>query len=160
LGRASDPWLVTGDPNAANFQIAGVALPTDVNGPRFDSRRSLLHQVNRSLDGLVRAGNLGHFDQQQQQAADLIAGPQARRAFHPSEEPVAVRERYGQTTFGQSVLLARRLVEAGVSLVRVNWTRVPRAFNNGHWDTHSKNTDGLKQLMPIMDQAYSALLED
>src|SRR5258707_2460482 len=58
------------------------------------------------------------------------------------------------------MLLARRLVEAGVSLVRVNWSRVPGALNAGHWDTHSQNTNGLKQLMPIMDAAYSTLLED
>ena len=58
------------------------------------------------------------------------------------------------------MLLARRLTEAGVSLVRVNWSRVPGALNNGHWDTHSQNTNALKQLMPIMDAAYSALLDD
>src|SRR5437899_9940443 len=71
-----------------------------------------------------------------------------------------MRERYGRTKFGQSMLLARRLVEAGVSLVRVNWSRVAGAHNNGHWDTHSQNTNGLKQLMPIMDAAYSTLLDD
>ncbi len=71
-----------------------------------------------------------------------------------------LRDRYGRHRFGQSVLLARRLVESGVPLVRVNWTRVPGALNNGHWDTHSKNTAALKQLMPLMDQTYSALLED
>src|SRR5205807_3541700 len=70
------------------------------------------------------------------------------------------RDRYGRNIFGQSVLLARRLVEAGVPLVRVNWTRVPNAPNNGHWDTHSQNSAGMKRLMPILDAAYSALLED
>src|SRR5262249_45252310 len=97
---------------------------------------------------------------QQQQAVDLVAGAQARRAFRLDEEPAAVRDRYGRTTFGQSVLLARRLVEAGVSPVRVNWPPVPGAVNNRHLDTHSSNTAGCRQLMPIMDQAYSALLED
>src|SRR5262249_26145216 len=62
--------------------------------------------------------------------------------------------------FGQSCLLARRLVEAGVSLVRGNWSRVAGGPNNGHWDTHAKNTAGMKALMPIPDQAYTALLED
>ena len=70
------------------------------------------------------------------------------------------RDRYGRTRFGQSCLLARRLVEAGVSLVRVNWTRVPNAPNNGHWDTHSQNTVAMKRLLPVLDAAYSALLED
>ncbi len=71
-----------------------------------------------------------------------------------------MRDRYGRGKFGQSVLLARRLVEAGVPMIRVNWSRVPGALNNGHWDTHSRNTDALKQLMPLMDQTYSALLDD
>jgi hypothetical protein len=160
LGRAADPWLLTCDPSAADFHIPGLALPADVSRGRFEGRRSLARQVNEHLDGLLRAGNAGLFDAQQQQALDLISAGGARRAFNLQEEPPAVRDRYGRTRFGQSVLLARRLVEAGVSLVRVNWSRVPGAFNNGHWDTHSKNTEGLKQLMPIMDLAYTALLED
>ena len=71
-----------------------------------------------------------------------------------------LRDRYGRSRFGQSCLLARRLVEAGVPLIRVNWTRVPNAPNNGHWDTHRSNTEGVKKLMPILDAAYSALIED
>jgi hypothetical protein len=160
LGRTADPWLLNCDPAAANFQIEGLALPPDMTLARLSSRRSLLEQVNRPLNDLVRASNLGLFNERQQQAADLISGAQARRAFHLQQEPVPVRDRYGRSKFGQGVLLSRRLVEAGVSFVRVNWSRVPGAVNNGHWDTHSKNTEGLKQLMPIMDQAYSALLED
>jgi hypothetical protein len=160
LGRAADPWLLTCDPQAPAFRIDGVALPPEVTTARFDSRRSLLTQVNQQLDNTVRAGNLGYFDHQQQQAIDLIAGSRARRAFSLDEEPASLRDRYGRTKFGQSLLLSRRLVEAGVSLVRVNWSRVPNALNNGHWDTHSQNTNGLKQLMPVMDAAYSTLLDD
>jgi hypothetical protein len=160
LGRTADPWLLSCDPSAADFRVEGLALPAEVPARRFAARRGLVRRVNRHLDGLVRAANLGHFDAQQRRALDLIAASKARRAFNLREESPAVRDRYGRTKFGQSVLLARRLVEAGVSLVRVNWSRVPGAFNNGHWDTHSRNTGGLKQLMPIMDQAYSALLDD
>jgi hypothetical protein len=160
LGRTADPWLLNCDPSAAAFQIEGLALPPGVTAERFDGRRSLLEQVNRPLDNLIQTSNLGVFDAQHQQAIDLIGGSRARRAFHIQEEPICLRERYGKTKFGQSVLLSRRLVEAGVPLIRVNWSRVPGALNSGHWDTHSKNTEGLKQLMPIMDQAYSALLED
>ena len=160
LGRAADPWLLTCEPASSNFEIGGLALPQDVSTMRFDGRTSLLSQVNNHLDGTIRAGNLGNFTAQQQQALDLIAGSRARRAFNLHEEPAALRDRYGRTKFGQSVLLARRLVEAGVSLVRVNWSRVPNAANNGHWDTHSQNTRGLQQLMPIMDAAYSSLLAD
>jgi hypothetical protein len=160
LGRSVDPWLINTDPSAANFHIDGLTLPADVPGARFEQRRSLYRQVNQRLDELVKSGFQGGYDAQLQQALDLISASSARRAFNIQDEPPVVRDRYGRTKFGQSVLLARRLVEAGVPLVRVNWSRVPGAHNNGHWDTHSKNTDGLKQLMPIMDQAYSALLED
>lgn len=160
LGRTADPWLINCDPHTAGFQIDGLRLPPDISTARFDGRASLLTQVNQRLDGLTHAGNLGAFNVQQQQAFDLIAGSRARRAFHVQEESAVLRDGYGRTKFGQSMLLARRLVEAGVSLVRVNWSRVPNAHNNGHWDTHSQNTNGLKQLMPIMDAAYSTLLED
>jgi len=160
LGRTADPWLINCEPHNANFHIDGMALPADVNTSRFDGRASLLTQVNQQMDGVVRAGSLGTFHAQQQQAMDLIAGSRARRAFNLDEEAAPIRDRYGRTKFGQSVLLARRLVEAGVSLVRVNWSRVAGAVNNGHWDTHSQNTRGLQQLMPIMDAAYSTLLED
>jgi uncharacterized protein DUF1501 len=152
LGRAADPWLINCDPSAANFSIEGIALPPDVTAPRVSARAGLLAHLNH--------GRVTNFDAQHQQALDLIAGPRARRAFQLEEEPAAVRDRYGRTKFGQSLLLARRLVEAGVALIRVNWSRIPGALNNGHWDTHSQNTNALKQLMPIMDAAYSALLDD
>jgi hypothetical protein len=160
FGRASDPWLVNCDPSSPDFKIEGLSLPGDVSAERFSSRTSLVAQVNRQLDGMVQEGQLGLFDAQRQQALDLISASGARRAFNLREVPPTERDRFGRTKFGQSVLLARRLVEAGVSLVRVNWSRVPGALNNGHWDTHGKNTEALKQLMPIMDQAYSWLLED
>jgi uncharacterized protein (DUF1501 family) len=160
LGRTADPWLLNGDPSAADFQIEGLTQAAEVIARRLAARRSLARQVNQRLDAVIRSGAPGHFDAMHQKAMDLISASQARQAFSLQEEPLSVRERYGRTRFGQSVLLARRLVEANVPLIRVNWTRVAGAFNNGHWDTHSKNTGGLKQLMPIMDQAYSALLED
>jgi hypothetical protein len=160
LGQTTDPWLLNADPSAANFQVPGLGLPAEVPPLRFTERRSLLEQVNQHLDGIRRSGNLGIYQAQSGQAFDLISSASSRRAFDLAQEPAAHRDRYGRTRFGQSLLLARRLVEAGVSLVRVNWTRVAGAPNNGHWDTHSQNTAGLKALMPIMDQGYSALLED
>jgi uncharacterized protein (DUF1501 family) len=160
LGRAADPWLLNCEPAAVDFAINGLALPQDITTARFDGRAALLTQVNAQLDGMIRAGSLGNFSVQQQQAMDMIAGSRARRAFNLHEEPTTMRDRYGRSKFGQSVVLARRLVEAGVSLVRVNWSRVPGALNAGHWDTHGNNTNALKQLMPIMDAAYSSLLDD
>ncbi len=157
LGRGADPWLIQGDPSAPRFDIQGLSLPADVPAPRFDARRRLLAQVEHHL---AATPVLAAHQERSRKAFDLIGSPAARRAFRLEDEPPRLRDRYGRHRFGQSVLLARRLVEAGVPLVRVNWTRVPGALNNGHWDTHSRNTAALKQLMPMLDQTYSALLED
>ena len=160
LGRAFDPWVLEGDPNATQFKIAGLTPPTELPPLRLNERRALLDQIDRHLDGIDRSGSLGEHPDRSRQAFDLVASPAARKAFDLESEGPRVRDRYGRTKFGQSCLLARRLIEAGVPLVRVNWSRVAGAPNNGHWDTHSQNTKGLQALMPIMDQAYSALLED
>lgn len=163
LGRAADPWLLTCDPTAPRFHIPELALPGDVAPLRFDGRRSLLHQVNHHLDRLAGQPGVGSHAAYQQQALDLVRSPAARRAFDLDAEPAAVRDRYGRHKFGQSVLLARRLIEAGVTLVQVNWPREKGDENAGNplWDTHQKNAERLKDvLMPQMDQAYPALLAD
>ena len=162
LGRAWDPWLVSCDPSRPDFSLKEVAPPTDVPPLRFDERRALLDQVNKHTDRLV-AGDLGRYAPNVQQAFDLLADRSARKAFDLTAEADRVRERYGRGKFGQSCLVARRLVEAGVRLVQVNWPREPGDTSSGNplWDTHSKNAERLKTvLMPQMDRAYSALLED
>jgi hypothetical protein len=162
LGRKADPWLLTCDPSSADFQVPELGLPSEIPPLRFQGRESLLAQVNRRLDGWERSTELARYDTQSQQAFDLLRTSKARLAFDLDREPPAVRDRYGRTRFGQSVLLARRLVEAGVALVQVNWTRTKTDNDsNPVWDTHQKNSERLKTaLMPPMDQAYSALLED
>jgi hypothetical protein len=97
----------------------------DVSPDRLEGRHSLLERVDRRLEAADRGGVLRAFDRQSQQALDLVRSPQARRAFLLDREPARVRDRYGWSQFGQSCLLARRLVEAGVSLVQVNWYRGP-----------------------------------
>jgi hypothetical protein len=163
LGRAADPWLLTCDPSAAAFRVPELTLPAELPPLRFDQRRSLLEQVNRHLDAVDRSGFIGRYHLRSQQAFDLLRSPRVRRAFSLDQEPAAQRDRYGRTKIGQSVLLARRLVEAGVPLVQVNWPREPGDTSSGNplWDTHSRNTERLRTaLMPPMDQCYSALLED
>ncbi|GAB4136966.1 MAG: DUF1501 domain-containing protein [Planctomycetaceae bacterium] len=161
LGRRFDPWLLTCDPSSPNFQIPDLSLPADVSSSRLNNRLSLLKQVNRGLDHLERHAVATKYDLKSQQAIRLLTGRKARHAFDLTREPDKVRQRYGMTKFGQSVLLARRLVEAGTSLVQVNWQRIEGKENNGSWDTHKKHHESLKGwLMPIMDQAYSALIED
>jgi hypothetical protein len=162
LGRSADPWLIHCDPNTADFEIPGLALTPDIPARRMHERLSLLKQVNHRLDAVERSEALGRYDQRSRQAFDLLRAGKARQAFDLSREPAAVRERYGRTRWGQSVLLARRLVEAGVSLVQVNWTRLPNdPVDSPAWDTHNRNAARLKgTLMAPMDLAYSALLED
>jgi hypothetical protein len=163
LGRKADPWLLTCDPSEPDFQVPALGLPDDVPALRFDARRSLLDQVNGHLAAIDRGGAPGLYTSQSQQVFDLLRSPAARRAFDLGQEPEKVRQRYGDHKFGQSVLLARRLVEAGVALVQVNWPRErgDMKTNNPCWDTHSSNSARLKTaLMPPWDLAFSALLED
>jgi hypothetical protein len=150
LGRAADPWLITCEPEKPAFDIPGLALPADVPATRFDGRKGLLDALDRQPPS----------DSHTRKAFEMITSPAARRAFDLDREPARVRDRYGRSRFGQSCLLARRLVEAGVPLVRVNWTRLPNCPNNGHWDTHQKNSEALVKMMPTLDTAYTALLED
>lgn len=181
LGRSADPWMLTCDPATPDFQVPGLDLPAEIPPLRMSQRQSLLRQVNGHLDrvealasgqlpnhtlstatNIAANSSLRRFDSLGEQALRLIASPQGRKAFDLHAEPAAVRDRYGRSRFGQSVLLARRLVEAGVSLVQVNWTRAKEdPVDSPVWDTHAHNAQRLKQhLMPTMDLAYSALLED
>ena len=106
LGRSADPWLIHCDPNAADFQIAGLAPPDDVPPLRLSGRLELLEQVNRGLDAVDRSEAVARFDVRRQQAFDLLRAGKARQAFDLDREPEIIRERYGRNRFGQSVLLA------------------------------------------------------
>jgi hypothetical protein len=162
LGRSADPWLFSCHPAAPGFRVPEFTLSEEIPAPRLETRQSLLHQVNQRLDSIERSSTLGTFDKQTQQAFDLLRSPRSRLAFRLDQEPERVRDRYGRSQFGQSVLLARRLVEAGVTLIQVNWFRGPdEPDDNPCWDSHTKESERLKTvLVPPMDQAYSALVED
>ncbi|MCA9058730.1 MAG: DUF1501 domain-containing protein [Planctomycetaceae bacterium] len=161
LGRKFDPWLLTCDPSLPDFRVPDLAFPDDISSHRFDRRRELLSQLDDLRLRNDSRSAAGRFTAQTSQAFDLLSGGAARRAFSLHEEPDSVRDRYGRYRFGQSMLLARRLIEAGVSLVQVNWTRVENSGNNGSWDTHKNHFIDLKGfLMPMMDQTFTALLED
>jgi hypothetical protein len=162
LGRSDNPWLIHCQPHLPGLQVAGLGLPDEMTPARMSRRLSLLERVSRSLDSLDRSGAVAVHDARTRQAFDLLRAGRARQAFEIDREPAKLRERYGDNRWGQSVLLARRLIEAGVSLVQVNWTRMPPdTTDSPAWDTHGKNAWRLKtHLMPKMDLAYSALLED
>ena len=161
LGRRFDPWLIHCDPSSPQFKIPDLAFPDDLPTARFGRRRDLLNQFNGRSGAEPGTSSVKRYDDESQQALGLLSGSAARQAFDLTQEPASVRDRYGRSRYAQSVLLARRMVEAGVSIVRINWTRITDKPNQGGWDTHTQHAQCCKDfLMPIMDQAYSALIED
>jgi hypothetical protein len=127
----------------------------------------LLEQVNQRLDdvhraGGVQTGNVQNYGRLTERAFDVLSSRASREAFDLERESAAVRDRYGRSQFGQSVLLGRRLIEAGVSLVQVNWYRGPEEPSDAPcWDSHVNESQRLKTVLaPPADQAMSALLQD
>ncbi|MBS0266359.1 MAG: DUF1501 domain-containing protein [Planctomycetes bacterium] len=154
LGATYDPFVVTGDPNAPNFRVSGLALADGVSPARLTARHTLLNQLNAADCNSHIAGG---FDGAQGKAFDLLTSASVQQAFDLNRESAETRERYGRHIHGQGLLLARRLVEAGVSLVCVNWHHDHQNF----WDTHGNNFNRLKNdLMPPTDRGFSALLDD
>jgi hypothetical protein len=162
LGRSADPWLLNARLTPDGYRIQELDLPANIDPGRLERRIGLLDRVQHRLDGLGRDAGADLLNGHTRRAFDLLRSGEARRAFRLDEEPEANRDRYGQTPFGQGVLLARRLVEAGVRLVQVNWYRGPdEPPANPCWDSHADEAGRLKEvLMPPTDRAYSALLED
>jgi hypothetical protein len=162
LGRAADPWLFRCEPASPKFQPPAITLSAEMPSGRLDGRRQLLQQLDKQIEATERTSALDAYGRRQQQAFDLIRSPRSRAAFELEREPPAVRDRYGRGQFGQSVLLARRLIEAGVALVQVNWFRgADEPSDNPCWDSHLKETERLKSaLAPPFDLAYTALLDD
>ncbi len=155
LGKAFDPFHVDGDPNDAAFQVQGLGLPAGISAGRLADRRTLLERLANIARGAESSPQ--SWDRHQQKALDALVSSQARGAFQIEREDPKLRDRYGRHIHGQCLLLARRLIEAGVGLVTVNW------HNDGNffWDTHGNNFNSLKhRLMPPADQGFSALLED
>jgi hypothetical protein len=162
LGRQYDPWFLDCDPSLPEFTVPGGELRTGLTMARVGERQELLAQLNSRLDAMERDAAVANYDRYRERAVELVAGGAARRAFEIAAEDDTTRDRYGRHAYGQSVLLARRLVEAGVSLVQVNWmSQDKKRPNGGGWDTHEKHNESLKGwLMPVMDQVYSTLLAD
>jgi hypothetical protein len=159
LGAASNPFQITQDPSRADFRVGELELPADLSQARLEDRRSLLSLIDAQTIRAERLACTGVMTVYQERALQLLRSEKVRCAFDLSREPVALRERYGRNKLGQSLLLARRLVEAGVRFVNVN-----DKVHNGqlaNWDSHENNFARLKDdLLPPADRAYSALIED
>jgi len=155
LGPRHDPWQIARDPNAPDFCIDSLRLSPGLDVSRLSDRSSLLGQVNEQQDRLAKLAVARRLTDQQQLALSVLTSGKVARAFEMDREPPAVRDRYGRHTFGQSLLLARRLVEAGVPVVQANMGHVQ------NWDSHSDIFPTLKKrLLPPLDQAVAALLDD
>jgi hypothetical protein len=155
LGPRHDPWQISRDPNAPDFRVDSLRLAPGLAVERLDDRRALLGQVNRQQHGLAELAEGRRLSDQQQKAFSILTSGKLAQAFEMEREPAAVRDRYGRHAFGQSLLLARRLVQAGVPVVQANMGRVQ------NWDTHGDNFGRLKKsLLPPLDQGVAALLDD
>jgi len=155
LGPRHDPWQITRSPNARDFRVDSLRLAQGLEIERLSDRQVLLEQVNRQQAQLAAATAGRRLSDQQQLAFSVLTSGKIARAFEIDREPAAVRDRYGRHAFGQSLLLSRRLIEAGVPVVQANMGRVQ------NWDTHGENFPRLKEkLLPPLDRGVAALLDD
>lgn len=167
LGRAHDPFLVRRDPNAADFALPELSLPAGVGFERMTARRELQQLVDRQSRMMEHSALARGLDAYYDRALAMLQSDRLRGAFNLASEPEAVRERYGRTTYGQSCLLARRLVETGVKFVTVYFDQSigGQSASEGGWDTHGFNNTRMfpiieQRHLPIMDQTLPTLLTD
>jgi hypothetical protein len=155
LGVAYNPFTPGSDPNDPNFQVRDLQLTPRVDLGRFRNRRELLKGLDTLRRDVDIHGAAAGYDRFYQDAFEIITSARCREAFDIHKEETRLRDRYGRDSNGQSVLLARRLVEAGVTFVTVNL-----GASLG-WDTHSNNFEALKTAnLPMYDRAVAALVED
>lgn len=152
LGVAYSSFAVDGDPNDSKFSVRALAMPGGLTLERIEARMELMQGLDTAFRHAdLKSQQLDGMDRFYQQAYDILRSSAAREAFNLNRVPDSDRERYGRTPFGQSCLLARRLVEAGVRCVAIDF---------GSWDTHRENFRALKDKLPVFDQGLAALLAD
>lgn len=154
IGSAHNPFVVNSDPNESNYAVRDLNLPSGLTFERLQNRRRFLDRFDQLR--IETEATIAERDGAYQRAFEMLTGPSARAAFDITGEAPALRDRYGRHTFGQSALLARRLVEAGVTFVTVNC--VP-------WDHHGtppqmKTEEGARKLIPHLDRAIAVLVDD
>jgi len=158
LGKGHDPLYVFQDPNSPEFKLPELSLPQGLTVERLQDRRSLLDMIDgqtKQIEKLPAARGLQAYHER---AFSMLSSAKVKEAFDLSREPAKMRDAYGRTTFGQCVLLARRLVEAGVRIVTCYYCRPGGGFI---WDTHKENFPELKRLLlPTTDQTLPTLLND
>jgi hypothetical protein len=160
LGPAHDPLTIDHDPSLADYNVPNMELSASLSVERLENRKALLADLDHQVK--TKSLALAAKDASDRKAFEILtSAATGRGAFNLDEEPAAMRERYGLNPHGQSVLQARRLVERGVPLVTVFWPNDGIKNVSVYWDTHSRNfIDHKERLMPVSDQAFSALLDD
>lgn len=151
LGKAFNPFEVGADPNAADFKVPNLSLPGGLTTRSVDSRRALLKTFDTLRRDIDESGVMEGLDTFKKQALEMVAGDRMRAAFDLSAEEPKLRDQYGRHRYGQSALLARRLVEAGARCVNIN---------TGNWDHHNDIAKGLDEHLPPLDRAIATLVED
>lgn len=152
LGAKHDPWQITRDPNKPDFQVDSLRLPQGMDVARLENRRALLDQFNRQVADAAESRRLSD---EQSLAFSMLTSSRISQAFELNREPDSVRDRYGRHSFGQSLLLARRLAQVGVPMVQVN------VGNVQNWDNHGNIFPTLKdRLLPPLDKGMGALFDD
>ena len=151
LSSSFAPFSLGSDPAAGGFKVQDLNLPNGVTDQRFARRRSALEAVNAYFAAKDKSDNVGAMNTFYDRAYSLISSPQAREAFNIDAEPAAIRDEYGRNTAGQRLLMARRLVAAGVRFVSLTY---------GGWDMHNQITAGMRGQMPALDQGLSTLITD
>lgn len=163
LGKSHDPFALMADPSQPNFKVPDLLPSAQIGDVRLDRRRKLRSIVDDTVKGFESSDSAKLLNSNFQDAFRLMTSAQAREAFDLSREPQQVRDRYGMTRFGQSCLLARRLIESGVRFVTVN--TFITVFDEITWDIHGSkpftSIEGMRDIVaPMYDKAYGALLED
>ncbi len=151
LSSAYAPFSLGADPANGNFNVQDLTLPGGVDEKRFTARRSMLDAVNDHFDSKEKADGLAAMDTFYQRAYSLISSVKAREAFNINAEAPALRDEYGRNAAGQRMLMAKRLVAAGVRFVSLSY---------GGWDMHTGIKDGMRGQLPIFDQAFATLIRD
>jgi hypothetical protein len=151
LSSSFTPFSLGSDPASQGFQVQDLNLPGDVKEPRFATRRRVLDAVNDYFAKREKSDNIGAMDTFYQRAYSLISSQKAREAFNIAAEPAKIRDEYGRHEAGQRMLMARRLVAAGVRMVTLHY---------GSWDLHTQIVPGMKGQVPAFDQAFATLIRD
>lgn len=155
LGPVYDPWQITGDPNKKGFRVDAISLAEGMDVSRLDRRQSLLGEFQKNQVRIEDLAKTRRLTTDQDLAFSMLTSNRLAKAFRLDSEPEASRDRYGRNTTGQSLLLGKRLIEAGVPVVQVNIGPVQ------NWDSHAAIFTTLKQrLLPPLDQGMGALLDD